>query len=85
MEKEKFYFVFKFIDGNEKEFEKDDDKLSALIRNTDKERIMVDNMIITLKNVISVTIETKSERENAQKEYEKQQIESAEALSSINF
>jgi len=84
-EKERYYFIFKYVDGSTQEFEMDNDRLSATIRNTGNSRITVDNVIINLENVIKVTIETESQRDEEKRLADEKTKANMNALSNLKF
>lgn len=73
---EKYYYNFHFVDGSTQEFEKNNDGLTSLILNPGRERVQIDDELIFLSQVIKVTVETKSQRE----EREKANIEAASKI-----
>lgn len=77
-EREKYYYIFRYVDGTEQEFEQDDSVLTSMISNPDRKRIHVGNVIINLDNVIKVTVEKQSERDEFLSE-------NLEVISDLNF
>ncbi|RST57669.1 hypothetical protein D5F11_021655 [Siminovitchia terrae] len=63
-EQEKYFYIFEFVNGKIIEIERDDIVLAGKLRSTDKRMFPIDNMFINLDNVISITVETQSERES---------------------
>ena len=83
--REKYYYTFHYVDGTKQEFEKDDDGISSLFLNPGRDRIQVDNELINLDNVIKVTVETKSQRDEKQRISNETARSNAEAIKSIRF
>lgn len=83
--RETYFYIFYFVDGTTQEFESDNDSLSSMVMNTARERIEIDNVLINMHNVIKVTVETKSQREEEKRIALEEQRKTAEAISKINF
>lgn len=83
--REKYFYTFTYVDGSTQEFEKDNNELSSKLLNPGRERIQVDNVVINLDNVIKVTVETKTQRDEERKDAEKNAKETYEALKNIKF
>ena len=65
-ESEKYYYTFHFVDGSTYELTRNNNDLTAKLKNTEKERILIDDVIINLSNVTKIEIIRGAER----KEYE---------------
>lgn len=83
--KEKYYYIFRYVDGSEQEFIQDNNTLSSKIANLERKRIHLDDVIINLDNVIKVTVETQSERNEKQQERDKSHRKTLDALESLDF
>lgn len=77
-EKEIYYYKFKYVDGSEQVFEQDTNELTETISHPERKRIHVDNVIVNLENVITVTVEKQSERDEVY-------TQSFQAIADLNF
>ncbi|WP_200411305.1 hypothetical protein [Virgibacillus salexigens] len=82
---EKYFYIFTYIDGTTQEFEQDNNTLSTKIVKSESKRIQVDNVIVNLDNVIKVTVETKTERDEQQRQVKENTKASIEALSRMGL
>ena len=85
MGKEKYFYIFHFVDGSSHEFERDKADLIGKIRNAERPRIKIDNVIINMDNVTKVIIETQSERDEKQRKKKEESTKTLEAFTQIKY
>ncbi|SFM28878.1 hypothetical protein SAMN04487943_11241 [Gracilibacillus orientalis] len=86
MKEEKYYYKFTYVDGTTEEFEQDDNELTSKIKDSKSNRIVINkHVLINFNNVIKVTTETKSEREEKERITEEKLKVDAEAINKIRF
>jgi len=84
-EKEKYFYIFHFVDGSSHEFERNEEDLTRRIRNDEKQRLKIDNVIINMDNVTKVIIETQSGRDEKQRKKKEESAKTLETFTQIRF
>lgn len=83
--KEKYFYIFHFVDGKHQEFERSENILIEKIRDAEIERIEIDNAIINMENVTKVIIETQTERDEKRRRQDEEIAKQIEAMKNITF